>query len=89
MRACSYALARAPLALRRRAIRRWLTALCDPPYAPDAASVERVLEVASGAVLACEVHGGLRIRRSHGRLVPEPDRTEPGGTEPGGTKTVR
>lgn len=74
----------APLALRRRAVRGWLTGLVDPPYAPDAAAVERVLEVAAGVVLACEVHGGLRIRRSRGRLI-----AEPGGSEVGGTKVVR
>jgi tRNA(Ile)-lysidine synthase len=74
----------APLALRRRAVRSWLTALSDPPYPPDAAAVERVLAVASGAVVACEVPGGLRIRRSRGRLI-----ALRGSASVGGTKAVR
>ena len=42
-------LAVAPVALARRAIRQWLTEI----YPPDAATVERVLEVARGTTLAC------------------------------------
>jgi tRNA(Ile)-lysidine synthase len=58
------ALANAPLALARRAVRRWLA----DPYPPDAASVERVLRVARGDVQACELHGGRRVSRHAQRL---------------------
>lgn len=63
------ALAAAPAALARRAVRRWLRSLAGGGYPPDAASVERVLAVARGTVTACETAGGLRVRRSHGRLL--------------------
>jgi tRNA(Ile)-lysidine synthase len=59
------ALAAVPPALARRAIRRWLA----DPYPPDAAGVERVLAVARGEAVACELDGGRRIRRSGMRLV--------------------
>ena len=62
------ALAAAPSALARRAVRRWVTAAA-PPYPPDAAAVERVLAVARGEHRATEVCGGLRVRRSGGRLL--------------------
>ena len=58
------ALAAAPLPLARRAVRRWLT----DGYPPSAASVERVLAVASGDALATEIEGGRRVWRSAGRL---------------------
>lgn len=54
----------APIALARRAIRGWIAA----PYPPDAATVERVLAVASGQVLACDIGNGRQVRRSHQRL---------------------
>jgi tRNA(Ile)-lysidine synthase len=61
------ALAAAPIALARRAIRRWLT---EPSggHPPSAAAVERVLRVAIGEATACEVAPGLRIERHHQRL---------------------
>jgi len=62
------ALAAAPPALGRRAVRRWLTQGKPPP----AAAVERVLEVARGAARATDVGGGRRVTRSHGRLRLEP-----------------
>ncbi|MGA9276041.1 tRNA lysidine(34) synthetase TilS [Ilumatobacter sp.] len=62
------ALAAAPLALSRRAVRRWLTI---DGYPPDAAAVERVLDVAAGSVSACEVAGVGRVRRSNQRLSIE------------------
>jgi len=61
----------APAALARRAIRRWLRGLDSEGYAPGARDTERVLEVARGAARACELPGGRRIRRTHGRLVAE------------------
>jgi len=59
------ALAEAPPALARRALRR----LLGGDHPPDAAAVGRVLAVARGERLATEVAGGLRVRRTAGRLV--------------------
>lgn len=61
------ALAEAPPPLARRAIRAWLH---DGSYPPDAAAVERVLAVARGDRIACEV-GGRRVARRRGRLLLE------------------
>ena len=58
------ALAAAPVALARRAVRAWLTA--DHP--PDLATVERVLAVARGEAVACETNDGRRIGRHDQRL---------------------
>lgn len=58
------ALAVAPLPLARRAVRAWLS----HPYPPDVATVERVLAVARGEILACDVGGGREVRRSKQRL---------------------
>jgi tRNA(Ile)-lysidine synthase len=66
------ALAAAPAALARRAIRRWLTTT----HPPDAATVERVLAVARGTSLATDVGGRRRVERHHQRLTLGPD--EPG-----------
>ena len=57
-------LAAAPIALARRAVRRWLSA--DHP--PDAATVERVLAVARGDASATDVGHGQSVRRSRQRL---------------------
>jgi tRNA(Ile)-lysidine synthase len=62
------ALATAPLALARRAIRRWLRSLDPDDHPPRSATVERVLEVATCRSLACEIGGGRQVRRSGGRL---------------------
>jgi tRNA(Ile)-lysidine synthase len=62
------ALAGAPVALARRAIRRWLSG----NHPPDAASVERVLAVARGEVIACELPGGFRISRTNQRISITP-----------------
>ena len=58
------ALARAPLPLARRAVRRWLA----DPYPPDLATVERVLQVARGEVPGCDVGDNRQVRRSKQRL---------------------
>ena len=64
------ALASAPLALARRAIRAWLT----NPLVPDSATVERVLEVARGNTLACDIGLGRQVRRSQQQLrITEPE----------------
>jgi len=66
-------LAHAPVVLARRAVRTWLRG--DGAYAPTADAVERVLDVARGDGRACDVGGGLRVRRARGRLAQE------GGTD--------
>ncbi|MFM7761485.1 MAG: tRNA lysidine(34) synthetase TilS [Acidimicrobiaceae bacterium] len=58
------ALSVAPIALARRAIRVWLT----ETYPPDAATVERVLDVARGVTTACEIGMNREVRRSNQRL---------------------
>jgi tRNA(Ile)-lysidine synthase len=62
------ALAAAPVPLARRAVRAWLRG----EHPPDAATVERVLDVARGAVVACETAGGVRVERSGQRLRRRP-----------------
>ena len=64
------ALGAAPVALARRAVRRWLAG----EHPPDGAAVERVLAVARGEHRACEVAPGLRVERRQQRLriVPGP-----------------
>jgi tRNA(Ile)-lysidine synthase len=58
------ALAAAPAPLARRAIRQWLS----NPYPPDLATIERVLSVARGDALACDIGENREIRRSKQRL---------------------
>jgi tRNA(Ile)-lysidine synthase len=58
------ALAAAPPPIARRAVRKWLAG----EHPPDAATVERVLAVADGRRLACEVGGGRRVERHAQRL---------------------
>lgn len=62
-------LAAAPVALARRAVRRWLAT----SHPPDAATVERVLAVARGESVATEVGGGRRVERHRQRLTLGPD----------------
>ncbi len=65
--------ARAPLPLARRAIRRWLRSAeagADPEcHPPSAAEVARVLGVAGGTVRACELAGGRRVERHAGSIA--------------------
>jgi len=61
------ALATAPVALARRSVRRWLTPALGG-YPPDSGTVDRVLGVARGDAVACEVSGGLRVGRSGQRM---------------------
>jgi tRNA(Ile)-lysidine synthase len=58
------ALAGAPTALARRAVRRLLTG----EHPPDVATVERVLAVARGEATGCDTQGGYRIERRQQRL---------------------
>jgi tRNA(Ile)-lysidine synthase len=64
------AIAAAPEAVSRRAIREWLTG--DGAYPPSLDAIERVLEVARGVRRAAEVAGGARVARSGGRLSLTP-----------------
>jgi tRNA(Ile)-lysidine synthase len=83
------ALASAPHAAARRAVRAWLAAYA--PYPPSAAAVERVLAVARGEARACEVAGVGRIQRQSQRLSVRPavprgidgDGSEAPGVQPG------
>ena len=59
------ALATTPPVLARRAVRAWLT---TEGYPPDRASVERVLAVARGDAVACEITGGRRVERRDQRF---------------------
>ena len=63
------ALNAAPRPLAARAVRRWLD---RDGYPPDAAGIARVLAVAAGESVACEVAGRGRIERQDGRLVLYP-----------------
>ena len=56
----AHALTTAPVALARRAVRRWLA----NPMPLSADEVDRVLAVARGDAIACEVEGGRRIART-------------------------
>jgi tRNA(Ile)-lysidine synthase len=72
------AVAAADPPLARRAVRAWLRG-GDEQHPPDAATVERVLDVARGSCVATDVGAGRRVERSHGRLrlVEPPSRPEP------------
>jgi tRNA(Ile)-lysidine synthase len=58
------ALAAAPAALARRALRRWLA----DPFPTDAQTLERVMEVVRGEAVACQLAGGRRVERHAQRL---------------------
>jgi tRNA(Ile)-lysidine synthase len=62
------ALADAPIALARWAVRRWLRAQTASEHPPSAAAIDRVLAVARGDAVATEIEGGWRVSRSHNRL---------------------
>jgi len=64
------ALAAAPPAQARRALRQWLAG--DGPHPPSAGAVERVLAVARLEHVATELPGGVRVARSGGRLSMGP-----------------
>lgn len=59
------AVAQAPPVLARRAVRRWLTV---DGYPPDTAAIDRVLAVARGEAVACELPGGRSVRRTDQRF---------------------
>ena len=70
------ALAAAPLPLARRAVRAWLTSSLGG-YPPRLDDVDRVLSVARGDRVACELAGGIHVRRSHQRLAARTLRDAP------------
>ena len=65
-------LAAAPRAVASEAVRRWIMRESGSRTPPDAASVERVLDVAAGRYVATEIEGGHRVARSANRLRLEP-----------------
>lgn len=62
------ALRRAPAPVASAAIRRWLRTTHPDGQPPDAATVARVLRVASGEIRGTDVGGGWRVDRSAGVL---------------------
>ena len=68
------ALARAPRALAAASVRRWWSERTGGSPPPDAAAVDRVLAVAAGDAVACDVAAGWRVSRTSGRLRLEPCR---------------
>jgi tRNA(Ile)-lysidine synthase len=62
------ALADAPRPIAARAIQRWVRSETGDDHPIDAAAIARVLDVAAGASIAAEVHGGWRVSRSQQRL---------------------
>ncbi len=64
------ALAAAPLPLARRAVRQWIIESINTVdrHPPNAATVERVLAVARGDAVGCDVAEGWRVERSRQEL---------------------
>jgi len=62
------AVAAAPVALARRALRAFITDTWDRGYAPGADAIERVLAVARGDATSCEIEGGFRVLRTQQKL---------------------
>ena len=78
------ALAAAPRALARWALRRWITeargvTVTGDRHPPDLAAVDRALAVALGEARAADVGGGRRVRRSAQRLHLEAPASTPQG----------
>lgn len=62
------AVAAAPPALARRAVRSFITKNWSRGHSPGVQAVERVLAVARGAATSCEIEGGHRIHRTNQKL---------------------
>lgn len=62
------ALASAPPVLARVALRRWLRTCSPERHPPDAATLERVMAVVRGEVVATDLGGGNRVARTAQRL---------------------
>ncbi len=63
-----------PVAVASEAMRMWLRAELNSDSNVDAASIERVLEVAGGRRVAAQIQGGHRVMRTAGRLRVETQR---------------
>jgi hypoxanthine phosphoribosyltransferase len=70
---------RTPRPVARRALRTWLRTTAtstsgpaDAAHPPSLAEVDRVLDVAAGKAVGTELSGGVRVRRSKGRLEVTP-----------------
>ena len=73
------ALVQAPPPLAKRALRSWLRQGQGPErYPPSSQELQRVWEVVTGRVVACELTGGRRLSRSSGRLKLEPKPSDDG-----------
>jgi len=73
------ALGEAPAAVASDALRRWILEQTGDEHFVDMASIERVMAVVRGEVIAAEVVGGHRVARTAGRLRVEPARADPTG----------
>lgn len=62
------AVSAAPVALARRAIRRFVTANWDRGHPPSARSVDKILAVARGTAVSAQIEAGHRVYRRHQRL---------------------
>jgi len=62
------AVALAPTVLARRALRMFITSEWPRDHPPAVDSVDRVLEVARGIAVSCELEGGYRVHRTNQRL---------------------
>jgi len=69
----------APAAVASDALRRWLREQTGDEHFVDMASIERVMAVVRGEVIAAEVVGGHRVARTAGKLRVEPARADPAG----------
>lgn len=65
------ALSALPHVLGAEVVRRWWLARTGLEHPPDAAAVARVLDVAAGRAVSCDVVGGWRVLRTGGRLRME------------------
>jgi tRNA(Ile)-lysidine synthase len=61
-------LAAQPRPVAAHVIREWWRRETGAVHPPDGAAVDRVLAVARGEVVACEIGGGWRVARTAGRL---------------------
>jgi tRNA(Ile)-lysidine synthase len=61
-------LAEQPRPVAAHAIRAWWRQETGSAHPPDGAAVDRILAVARGEAVACEIGGGWRVARSGGRL---------------------
>lgn len=73
-------LAVAPRALASRALREWWLAETATDYPPDANAIDRMLDVARGEAVSCDVSGGWTLRRTDQRLRLEPPASGGGPT---------